>query len=61
MTKKKPVCLFCKKDVDVHNEPYYLIEGPDGKKVEVHGHVGVEEHGGVKMLRGEPVKKEEEK
>jgi len=60
MSKKKPLCLFCKKEVDIHNEPYYLIKGPDGNEIEVHGHVGVAEHGGVKMLRGEPLKEVKE-
>lgn len=58
MSKKKPLCLFCKKEVDIHNT-YYLIDGPNGVKVEVHEHVGVVEHGGMKMLCGKAVEEEE--
>ncbi len=59
MSKGKPVCLFCKSEVDVLNDPHYLIKGPDGNEIEVHDHVGVKEHGGVKMFHGEVVKDEE--
>lgn len=59
MSKKNPVCFFCKKEVDIHNEEYFSIQGPDGKWVDVHEHVGVKEHGGVRMFRGHPVREEE--
>jgi hypothetical protein len=59
-SKKRPICFFCKKEVDIHNEPYYVIEGPNGEELKVHEHVGVAEHGGMMMFRGKPVVKEEE-
>jgi hypothetical protein len=54
--KDKPVCLFCKKPVNVE-EIYFVITGPDGQEAMVHGHEGVEDMG-VKMWKGKPVPKE---
>lgn len=57
MPKEKTICFFC--HLPVNKEAvYYTIKGPDGTKVAVHGHVGVGEHGGTRMLKGKPFPKE---
>lgn len=60
MSKEKKVllCFFCHKPVDV-GEPYYMITGPDGQEAMVHGHTGVEEHGGTRMWKGQPYPKDD--
>lgn len=57
MPKEKPICFFCNLPVNME-AVYYIIKGPDSKKITVHGHVGVEEHGGTRMLKGKPFPKE---
>ena len=61
MTKtktKNPICIFCNLPIDINKE-YYSIKKPDGKWVDVHGHLGVKEHGGIKMKNGHPVREDE--
>ena len=57
MPKEKPICFFCHLPVNME-AVYYTIKGPDGTKVAVHGHTGVEKYGGTRMLKGKPFPKE---
>jgi hypothetical protein len=57
MSKKKSICRFCKKPVDL-NEEYFCIMGPEGEWIDVHEHEGVEKHGGIRMKKGHPVREE---
>lgn len=57
MPKKKPLCFFCHHPVS-QEVVYYIITAPDGTEQVVHGHVGVEKHGGIRMLKGKPFPRE---
>lgn len=57
MSKEKPICLFCRQPVS-QEAVYYIMEGPDGNEIAVHNHAGVEEHDGVRMLKGKPFPRE---
>lgn len=56
MSKPKPKCFFCGRDVNTQ-EIYYIITGPDGSESEVHGHEGVPNIG-KRMLAGKPLLEE---
>lgn len=53
MPKKKPLCFFCHRPIN-QEAVYYIIVTPDGQQALAHGHTGVEENGGVRMLKGKP-------
>ena len=57
MPKEKPICFFCHLPVN-REAVYYVMKGPGGKEIIVHGHIGVEKNGGVQMLKGKPYSKE---
>lgn len=48
---EKEICIICAKEINTQ-AVYFEIVGPNGNKIAVHGHDGVEKHGGIKMCKG---------